>query len=187
VVNIFSMGAMGSEALAASDRLLQEGIYANVIVVTSGDLLCGNLAHEDGYRHLRETLGITGDVYLSRMQTNGAPLEIADRGDLVLAAGRRVPLVAIVDGEPGILDNLGSVVGARSETLGVRKASKSGRPIDVYRYQHVDADSVYEACQRILEETAMENVRISRALAEDFAGVEPEPARIDERSEARQH
>src|SRR5262249_44727373 len=62
VVHIFSMGALGSEALAASDRLLEEGVYANVIVVTSGDLLCGNLAHENGYRHLRETLGITGDL-----------------------------------------------------------------------------------------------------------------------------
>jgi pyruvate dehydrogenase E1 component len=172
VVNIFSMGAMGSEALKASDRLLEEGIFANVIVVTSGDLLCGNLGHEDHYRHLREGLGITGDLHLTSRSGNGESegLAIRDRADLVLAAGRRVPMVAVVDGEPGILDNLGSVIGVKSETLGVRKASKSGRPIDVYRYQHIDGDAVYEACISVLTETAMENVSISRELVEEDAG-----------------
>lgn len=166
VVHIFSMGAMGTEALAASDKLRAEGIYANVIVVTSGDLLSGNLAHEDSYRHLRQGLGIDGDLHLTRA-TNG--VELRDRGDLVTVAGRRVPLVAVVDGEAGILDNLGSVVGVRAETLAVRKASKSGRPVDVYAYQHIDGEAVYEACGRVLAETALENVRISRSLLESQA------------------
>lgn len=175
VVNIFSMGAMGSEAIAASDRLLGEGIYANVIVATSGDLLCGNLAHQDGYRHLREGLALSGDLYLAPVNGDGAAaraIEIADRGDFVSAAGRRVPIVALVDGEPGIVDNLGSLVGVKSETLGVRKASKSGRPSDVYRYHHLDRDSVYEACQRILTSTALENVRIARSLIQGAAETE---------------
>ncbi len=159
VVHIFSLGALGTEALVASDRLRGEGIYANVIVVTSGDLLCGNLAHETHYRHLREGLGITGDLHL---RPQGAT--IADRGDLVNFAGRRVPLVAVVDGEPGILDNLGSIVGVKAETLAVRKASKSGRPVDVYQYQHLDGASIYEACGRMLAETALENVRIARPV-----------------------
>jgi pyruvate dehydrogenase E1 component len=111
---------------------------------------------------LRETLGINGDLHLTRPSVNG--VEISDRGDLALAAGRRVPIVAVVDGEPGILDNVGSAVGVRSETLGIRKASKSGRPVDVYGYHHIDGEGIYEACLRVLEETAMENVRISRAL-----------------------
>jgi pyruvate dehydrogenase E1 component len=162
VIHIFTMGAMGSEALAASDKLLAEGIYANVIVVTSGDLLCGNLAHENGYRHLKETLQISGDLYLAA--NNGHGVELSNRGDFVLAAGRRVPLVAVVDGEPGLLDNLGSIVGVKAETLGVRKASKSGRPVDVYAYQHIDGDGVYQACLEMLEATAMENVRVSRSL-----------------------
>jgi pyruvate dehydrogenase E1 component len=165
VVHILSMGAMGSEALAASDRLKEEGIYANVIVVTCGDLLVGNLGHQNGYRHLRETLGINGDLHLTKPGNGASGFEITDRADLVLAAGRRVPLVAVVDGEPGILDNVGSVVGVRSETLGVRKASKSGRPVDVYAYHHIDGSGIYEACMFVLEETAMENVRLSRSLA----------------------
>ncbi len=162
VVHILSLGAMGSEALAASDRLKAEGIYANVVVVTSGDLLVGNLGHKDGYRHLIEGLGINGDLYLT--EPNGHGAEITDRSDLVLAAGRRVPIVALVDGEPGIIDNVGSIVGVKSETLGVRKASKSGRPVDVYGYHHIDGEGVYEACLRVLESTALENVRVSRSL-----------------------
>jgi pyruvate dehydrogenase E1 component len=181
VVNIFTMGAVGTEALAASDKLLEEGIYANVINVTCGDLLCGNLAHDNGYRHLRETLGVTGDLHLTRANGNGRNgLEIADRADMILAAGRRVPLVAVVDGEPGLVDNLGSIVGVRAETLAVRKASKSGRPVDVFQYQHVDGDSIRETCWQVLNETAHENVRISRALVEQHAGAEPEPFVADE-------
>jgi pyruvate dehydrogenase E1 component len=162
VVHIMSMGAMGTEALAASDRLKAEGIYANVIVVTSGDLLVGNLAHANRYRHLRETLGVDADLHLGRAAKNG--VEIADRADLILAAGRRVPIVAVVDGEPGILDNLGSAIGVRCETLGVRRASKSGRPVDVYAYHGIDGPGVRDACIRVLEETAHENVRIARSL-----------------------
>lgn len=161
VVNIFTMGAMGSEALAASDRLRAEGIYANVICITSGDMLLGNLAHGNRYRHLREGLGVTGDLHLR--QVNGTS-QVADQGDLVSVAGRRIPMVAVVDGEPGIVDNLGSIVGVKCETLAVRKASKCGRPVDVYGYQGIDGDAVYEACGRMLSETALENIVLSKSL-----------------------
>lgn len=166
VVNIFTMGAMGSEALVASDRLLEDGIYANVVVVTSGDLLCGNLGHANDYRHLREGLGITGDLFVTRANgaTNGH-VDVRDRGDLVSVAGRRVPLVAVVDGEPGLVDNLGSIVGVKAEVLAVRKASKSGRPVDVYKYHGIDGDGVYDACGRVLAATALENIRMSPSLS----------------------
>ncbi len=158
VVHVLSMGSVTTEAIAASDKLREQGIFANVIVVTSADLLVGNLAHEDGYAHLREGLGIDGDLHLTRSGS------IEDRADIVLAAGRRVPLVAVVDGEPGLMDNVGSIVGVRQETLALRKASKSGRPVDVFKYLHIDADSVFEACGQVLSETALENVRVSRRL-----------------------
>ena len=164
VVHIFSMGAMGSEALAAADRLHEQGIFANVIVVTSADLLCGNLAHVNGYRHLRQTLNITSDLHLTRATNGSVAPAIADRADLVTVAGRRVPLVCVVDGESGLLDNLGSIVGVKSETLAVRKASKSGRPVDVYEYLGIDGDAVYDACGRVLTDTALETVSISRSL-----------------------
>ncbi|MCB9655818.1 MAG: pyruvate dehydrogenase [Deltaproteobacteria bacterium] len=187
VVHIFAMGAMGQEAVDASKKLVEEGIFANVIIATSSDLLSGNLAHKDGYRHLREGLGVTGDLYLSHAGAakngavagngagngramNGGAQNVYARHDIVLAAGRRVPLIAIVDGEPGIMDNLGSVVGVPCETLAVRKASKSGRPVDVYRYHGMDPDSIVAAAGRLLSTTALENVRLSSSFATTYAG-----------------
>lgn len=165
VVQIFTMGAMGSEALAAAERLREEGIFANVIVVTCADLLCGTLARDTGYRHLRDTLGVTGDLHLTRGDASSTSL--SDRADIIVAAGRRVPMVCVVDGEAGLLDNLGSIVGVKCETLAVRKASKSGRPVDVYAYLGIDADGVYKACGKVLTDTALENIHISRSLLSD--------------------
>jgi len=172
VVNIFALGAMGWEAIAASDKLAADGIHANVIVVTCGDLLAGNLGHENDFRHLRTGLGIDGDLHLSRASNgNGhGATEASDRADLMTLAGRRVPLVTVVDGEPGLLDNLGSIVGVRSEDLAVRKASKSGRPVDVYGYLHIDAHAIYDAAGKALADTALETVRVPRSLLQDAAG-----------------
>ena len=66
VVNIFAMGPMATEAIKASENLLARGIYANVIAVTSPDLLCGILAHENNYDYLRNELGINSDLYLNK-------------------------------------------------------------------------------------------------------------------------
>jgi pyruvate dehydrogenase E1 component len=165
VVHVFTMGAMGSEAISAAKRLRDEGIFANVIVVTSGDLLCGTLARASGYRHLRETLGVTGDLHLTRGKSGGNILN--DRTDLIIAAGRRVPMVCVVDGEAGLLDSLGSIVGVKCETLAVRKVSKSGRPVDVYAYLGIDANRVYDACGKVLTETALENIHISQSLLKE--------------------
>lgn len=150
VVNIFAMGSPATEAIKASRELLQKGIYANVVVVTSSDLLLGNLAHENDYQHLRQGLGVTGDLFLKN-------IDAGDRGEIRTIAGRRIPVVSVHDGEIGLLDNIGSLVGVRQETLAVRKHSKSGRPSDIYHYHHIDSDSVMQACGRVLAETALEN------------------------------
>src|SRR6185503_5962762 len=57
VVRVFTMGSVTTEALEASQKLLERGIFADVIVVTSPELLLGILGHQDGYRHLCEALG----------------------------------------------------------------------------------------------------------------------------------
>jgi pyruvate dehydrogenase E1 component len=157
VVNIFSLGSMVTEAVAASDDLLKKGIYANVIVVTCTDLLCGNLAHANNYSFLKNDLKITGDLYLTpTVNGNATPSEIST------LSGRRVPCVSVHDGEPGLLDNIGSIVGIRHESLAVRKHSKCGRPQDIYKYHGIDADSVVLACGKVLSETAMETIRINQ-------------------------
>jgi pyruvate dehydrogenase E1 component len=163
VVNVFVMGSPATEALEASRKLLERGLFANVIVVSSPDLLLGILAEQDGYAHLREGLGIHGDL----CATEGAG---GSEAGLVSIAGRRVPCVAVCDGEAGLLDNIGSIVGVKQITLGVRKFSKCGRPDEVYRLHHIDSDSIVEACGRALSETALEELRVSPELLERLAG-----------------
>ena len=60
VVHVFAMGSLADGAVEASKKLLERGIYANVIHVSSPELLFGILGHQDGYTHLREGLGVDG-------------------------------------------------------------------------------------------------------------------------------
>ncbi len=159
VVNIFAMGAMCTEAIQASEELLQKGIYANVIVVTSSDLIAGNLAHENDYSYLRNYLSVTGELFI-QPNMNGS----TSAGEMATVAGRRVPIVSVHDGEPGLLDNLGSIIGVRHESLAVRKHSKCGRPDDVYAFHKINHEAVVEACGKVLSETALENVKISKRV-----------------------
>ena len=123
VVHLFSMGSPSTSTISASNELLKQGIYANVVVVTSPDLLLGNLANKNDYFHLRNTLG------LENMKS---------------------PVVSVHDGEPGLLDNIGSVLGVHQESLAVRKHSLCGRPDDVYKYHAIDKDSVMKTCLKVL-------------------------------------
>jgi pyruvate dehydrogenase E1 component len=168
VVNIFAMGSLGTEALKASDDLLKRGVYANVIMVSSPDLFCGIQAHNDDYKLLRERLGINGSMVLQPI-ANGQ----ATPAEVMTLAGRRVPAVSVHDGEAGLLDNIGSIIGVRHESLAVRKHSRCGRPADVYAYHHIDAASVIEACGKVLAETALEAVRVSPKVIEQVAGEQP--------------
>jgi len=163
VVNVLSMGSVSTEAIDAAAKLLARGVFANVIVVTSPELLLGLLGHQDDYRHLREGLGINADLHA----VEGAG---ASEAGLVSLAGRRVPCVAVCDGEAGLLDNIGSIVGVRQLTLAVRKFSKCGRPDQIFAYQHLDADSIVEACGQVLAETALEDLRVSPELLARLAG-----------------
>jgi pyruvate dehydrogenase E1 component len=159
VVNIFAMGSLCTEAIKASENLLSRGIYANVIVVTSPDLLCGILAHENDYDYLRNGLMINSDLYLNRQGQ-------VESADLVVASGRRIPAVSVHDGEAGLLDNLGSIVGVRQESCAVRKHSKCGRPAEIYHYHHIDSEAVIDACGKVLSETALEKVIVTKQTFE---------------------
>ncbi len=172
VVHIFSMGSPTTEAIKASEQLLSKGIYANVVVVTSPDLLLGGLARENDYSYLRRGLGVNATLslqpsYNGHMQTS----------ELKTVSGRRVPVVSVHDGEPGLLDNIGSVVGVRQEALAVYHHSRSGRPSDIYKYHHIDADSVVEACGRVLSETALETVQVSGRVLGEVAQGPSEPGK----------
>lgn len=161
VVNIFAMGSLTTEALKASEALLAKGIYANVIVVTSSDLLCGIQAHQNDYQYLKENLGVNSQLHVH--PTEPLPEQLEGH-EFVTVAGRRIPIVSVHDGEAGLLDNLGSIVGVRQECLAVRHHSKCGRPKDIYEYHNLDWQSVMEACGKALSETALEEVKVSPSV-----------------------
>ncbi len=163
VVNIFALGALTIEALRATEVLLERGIFANLIVVSSPELLLGILGEQSDYEHLIQGLGINGDLHL-------APGAQTSEAELVSIAGRRVPCVAVCDGEAGLLDNIGSILGVKQQTQAVRKFSKCGRPPEVFGYQGLDRDSIVEACGKVLSLTALENISVSPSALQRFAG-----------------
>jgi pyruvate dehydrogenase E1 component len=170
VMHIFSMGSPTTEAIKASEALLARGVYANVIVVTSPDLVCGIQGHENDYSYLKETLQVNSNLHIH-------PTEHLNGHEFVTVAGRRVPIVSVHDGEAGLLDNLGSIVGTRHETLAVRHHSKSGRPTEIYAYHGIDWESVMEACGKVLGETALEEVKVSQSVLGEAQLTQTSPAK----------
>ncbi len=164
VVHIFAMGALGAEAILASDSLLEKGIFANVFVVTSSDLLLGNHGYNTDFEHLKEGLGVTGDLHVLP-EASG---QIGSLAGWYSLRGSRVPIVSVHDGEPGLLDNIGSIVGVKHKALAIRKTSKSGTVADIYAYHGIDAPSISEACEEVLTETAGERFEVHPSVLENF-------------------
>ncbi len=157
VVELFVMGALVPEAVQAAKLLLDRGVYANVTIVTSPDLLCGELGRKNGFAHLKQTLGVTGALHLRPAGGGQGPLGAADAIDL---AGRRVPVVSVHDGEIGLLDNLGSILGVPQLARAVVKFSKSGTPAHIYEYHGLHGAGIADACGQALAETAQERVQL---------------------------
>lgn len=155
VIHLFAMGSLATEAIKASEELLKKGIYANVIVVTSPDLLLGHLGHFNNYQHLRECLKINGNLHLKPIPGSSQ--------ELMTLAGRRIPIVSVHDGEAGLLDNIGSIVGVKQIACAVRKHSLCGRPVEIYNYHSIDSEAVVAAAMQVLADTAEEITNI-RAL-----------------------
>ena len=147
------MVALVPEARKASDALLEEGIYANVFVVTSPDLLLGNFAYHENYAHLKNGLGINGNLYFNQVD----PQQVSDRAEWLSLKSGRVPVVSIHDGEPGLLDNIGSIVGVKQHSLSIRKTSKSGTTWDIFELHHLDGKSIADTAKRMLEEASEED------------------------------
>ncbi len=158
VVHIFAMGALVAEAIKASDQLYEKGIYANVFVVTSSDLLLSNFADAANYDHLKNGLGISGDLYLASSS------EVSTQSAWLSLQGGRVPVLSVHDGEPGLLDNIGSIVGTKQKCLAVRKTSKSGTTTDIFHLHHLDAEGIVAGALEILEEVSKETFNVSKIL-----------------------
>ncbi|MEV4729202.1 pyruvate dehydrogenase [Saccharopolyspora sp. NPDC049426] len=116
-VTLVGMGALMTETLAAADRLADQGVGADVVCVTSADLL---------FRAHR------GD---------------ADRGvlDQVFPADRARPMVTVLDGHPHALAFLAGVNRIQAVHLGVTGFGQSGSLEDVYRHHGLDTSTIIRA------------------------------------------
>ena len=81
-----------------------------------------------------------------------------------VTSATRVPIVSIHDGEPGLLDNIGSIIGVKQCTLAVRKTSKSGTTWDIFEYHHLNSAGILEAVEEALQETAQEEIQVASCL-----------------------
>jgi len=127
-VTIAAMGAVVPNALAAADRLEQLGIPADVVCVTSPDLLYRALRARQGHDHAESWIL-----------------------DHVFPAERANPLVTVLDGHPHTLSFLATINRVPTTALGVTRFGQSGSLEDVYRYHRLDADSIVGAALDLTE------------------------------------
>ncbi|MFK0111990.1 transketolase-like TK C-terminal-containing protein [Streptomyces sp. NPDC091217] len=127
-VSIAAMGALVPEAVAAAARLAQAGIAADVICVTSPDLL---------YRAVRARQGHeTAESWIL---------------DHVFSPDRAAPLVTVLDGHPHALAFLATVNQVPTTALGVTRFGQSGSLDDVYHYHRIDTDSIVGAALDLID------------------------------------
>lgn len=134
VVNIFATGAMVPEAIEASHQLKQEGVFANVINVTSPSRL---------YRNYQESV-----LARLRVGSTSGPL----LGNLLRADEARAPVVTVIDGHPLALVWVGSALGVKACPLGVTQFGQSGSRDELYREYQIGTESIVAASLAALEE-----------------------------------
>ena len=134
VANLFAVGAMVPEAVEASRGLAAQGIYANVIVVTSPDLL---------YRAYRDSDRLRLGKPHARVDSH------LDR--LVPRAEARLPAVTVMDGHSHTLAFLGAALGTRVVALGVDEFGQSGERAALYHKYGIDAEAIAQAVRLALK------------------------------------
>ena len=126
-VTLIGVGAVMPEVLAAADELGTAGHPADVVCLTSPDLV---------FRALRARQGLAeGDDSIL---------------DSLLPAQRSAPIVTVLDGHPHTLSFLGSVRCVPIACLGVDGFGQSGDVDDLYRYFGIDAETIVGAALDLL-------------------------------------
>lgn len=127
-LTIAAMGAVVSEALAAAERLSQVGLSADVVCVTSPGLLFDAVRARQGL--------CPGETWIL---------------DQLFPARRAKPLVTVVDGHPHTLAFLANINRVPAAALGVTQFGQAGGLKEVYRYHHIDTDSIVHAALNIVD------------------------------------
>ncbi|WP_344969000.1 transketolase-like TK C-terminal-containing protein [Streptosporangium fragile] len=128
-VTLVGVGAVMPEVIAAAEDLSGRGIAADVVCLTSPDLV---------YRAWRAARGLSDD---------GDPRVL----DELFPRGAVRPIVAVIDGHPHTLDWLGAVRGAPISTLGVDDFGQSGDVRDLYRHFGIDSNSIVSAALNLVQ------------------------------------
>ena len=131
-VHLVACGAMVPEAVKASELLLEEGVYANVVSVTGPGPL---------YRRYQEAV---------RAEMQSGPDRSTFMADVVPLAERVAPLVTVVDAHPHSLAWLGGAINTRSLPLGVSGFGQSGSRAELYKEYEIDVDSIMSAAYTCL-------------------------------------
>ncbi len=134
IVTVAAVGAVVPEAVEAVRQLVREEIAASLVVITSADRLSAELA---GRR-----LGSIRDR---------TDVELPHLGTLFPVAGRRQPIVTVIDGASHTLGFLGAAFGAPVVPLGMDRFGQSGTIADLYAYAGIDTDHIVEAALLALE------------------------------------
>jgi pyruvate dehydrogenase E1 component len=125
------MGAMVPEAALAADILKNDGIFANVFVITSPDALF----HE----------------HLAAVQSGGGANPQSWLQRLLSQEERGAPLVTVHDGHPLTLAALGGALSMRMANLGVTKFGQTGSPEALYQVNQIAAGDVVAAAKALME------------------------------------
>lgn len=135
-VTIAAMGAVLPEALAAADRLTEQGVPADVVCVTSPGLLFDAWQARQGHD----------------AANTGADTWILDQ---LFPADRALPLVTVLDGHPHTLAFLANIQRVRATNLGVSRFGQVGSLDEVHRYHGLDTDSIVRAALDVSEGTGV--------------------------------
>jgi pyruvate dehydrogenase E1 component len=127
-VTICAMGAMVPEAIEAANRLEALGFSADVICVTSPDLL---------FRAVQARRGLAQ----AESWILGA----------VFAQERAAPMVTVLDGHPHTLAFLAGINRVPVACLGVSAFGQSGDLDSVYRYHRIDTGSIVGAALDLVD------------------------------------
>ena len=117
-------------ALAASRQLAGRGILANVVSMTSPDLL---------YRGWRQA------AQLRRTHAHLRPACHLEH--LVPEPERGGPIVTVIDGHSHTLSFVGGVFGARSVSLGVDTFGQTGSRQELYDHYGIGVSAVVQAVE----------------------------------------
>jgi pyruvate dehydrogenase E1 component len=133
-LHLMATGAMIPEAVEASRRLAEEGVYANVINVTGPGPL---------YRRFQSEVELAMHAESPDERFMAGVIADDERG---------LPVVTVADGHPHSLAWIGGALGTTVLPLGVSEFGQSGDRFALYREYEIDVESIMAACFAALEQ-----------------------------------